>query len=260
MLFDSHCHPQFPHYDQDRDETIKHALKEGVFMICVGTDLKTSEKGIELTRSYEGIWASVGLHPTDIHETYNMKLETWEESLKEDKVVAVGEVGLDYYRVKDNKSRAKQKEVLNRFLELADKYRKPLIFHCRDAHKEMINLLSEWCSIHDRDINTNLLGVIHSFTGTLEEAKKYLELGLYLGFNGIITFTNQYNETVRYAPLEKILLETDAPFLTPVPFRGKRNEPLYVKHVAEKIAELKGLSYSQVAEKTFENTKKLFNL
>ena len=135
-------------------------------------------------------------------------------------------------------------------MDLAVKIDKPLVIHCRDAHLNMIQLIR----------NYSLRGVIHSFTGTLEEAKKYLDLGFYLGFNGIITFAKQYDEIVKYAPLENILLETDAPYLTPLPFRGKRNEPAFVKYIAEKIAELKSLSYSQVAEKTSENTKKLFNL
>lgn len=249
MIFDSHCHPQFPHYNQDRDEIIKHTLKEGVFMICVGTDLKTSKKGIELTNKYEGIWATVGLHPNDnLNEKFDS--EIYEKLLTDKKVVGFGEIGLDYYRTEKIENQEFQKQRFEKQLELAVKIGKPLIIHCRDAHSDMIQIIR----------NSTLRGVIHSFTGTLEEAKKYLDLGFYLSFNGIITFASQYDETVKYTPLENILLETDAPYLTPLPFRRKRNESIYVKYVAEKIAELKSLSYSQVAEKTFENTKKLFNL
>ncbi|MEK7203705.1 MAG: TatD family hydrolase [Patescibacteria group bacterium] len=248
MLFDSHCHPQFPHYDQDRNETIKHALKEDVFMICVGTDLETSKKAIELADKYEGLWATVGLHPNDnLKENFNN--EIYEDLLNQEKVVGFGEIGLDYYRTKKEEDQKFQKERFEKELELATKINKPVIIHCRNAHKDMLKIL-----------NSNLRGVIHSFTGTLEEAKKYLELGFHLGFNGIITFANQYDEVVKFVPLEKILLETDAPYLTPLPFRGKRNEPLYVKYVAEKIAELKGLSYNRVAEQTLLNTKELFGI
>jgi len=249
-FFDSHCHPQFPHYDKDRDEVIKHALKESVFMICIGADLETSKKGIELAEKYEGVWTTAGLHPTAIPQQKDFDSKTYEKLLNSEKVVGFGEIGLDYYRTEKIEDQEFQKQKFKKQLDLAVKIDKPLVIHCRDAHLNMIQLIR----------NYSLRGVIHSFTGTLEEAKKYLDLGFYLGFNGIITFAKQYDEIVKYAPLENILLETDAPYLTPLPFRGKRNEPAFVKYIAEKIAELKSLSYSQVAEKTSENTKKLFNL
>lgn len=248
-LFDSHCHPQFPHYARDREETIKRALDEGVFMICVGTDLGTSKKAVELAQKHEGIWATAGLHPNDnLNEKFNPGI--YEELLGQKKVVGFGEIGLDYYRTEKPEDQKAQKQRFKEQLELAVKVKKPLVLHCRNAHSDMIQIIR----------NSPIQGVIHSFTGTLNEAKKYLDLGFHLGFNGIITFASQYDETVRYAPLEKLLLETDAPYLTPNPFRGKRNEPLYVKYVAEKIAELKGLSYNQVAQQTLENTKKLFSI
>lgn len=257
MLFDSHCHPQFPHYEPDREEMIKRTLKESIFMICVGTDLETSKKGVELAEKYEGIWATVGLHPNDnLNEKFNPA--GYEKLLNQEKIIGFGEIGLDYYRTKKPEDQKFQKQRFEAQLQLAGKINKPIILHCRDsktgssdqAHKDLINYLK----------NKNLNGVVHSFTGTLEEAKKYLDLGFYLGFNGIITFANQYDETVKYVPLESILLETDAPYLTPLPFRGQRNEPLYVRYVAEKIAELKNLDYNRVTEQTFLNTKKLFNL
>lgn len=258
MIFDSHCHPQFPHYGKDRGEMIKRALDEGVFMICIGTDLETSEKAIELAGKYGGIWATAGLHPND-NLAEEFKPETYQKLFKKEKVVGFGEIGLDYYRTGKAEDQKTQKQRFQEQLELAEKIRKPLVLHCRDsktgssgkAHQDMIEVLKN---------HPALRGVIHSFTGTKEEAEKYLGLGFYLGFNGIITFADQYDETIKYAPLDRILLETDAPYLTPLPFRGARNEPLYIKYVAEKIAELKSLGYSQVAEKTFENTKKLFNL
>lgn len=248
MVFDSHCHPQFPQYESDREEVVKRSLDGGVFMICVGTDLETSKKGIELAGKYDGIWATVGLHPND-NSNEEFEPEVYRELLAIEKVVGFGEIGLDYYRTAKKEDQERQKQRFIEQLGLATKSGKPVVLHCRDAHQDMLGILS-----------SSFRGVVHSFTGTLEEAKKYLDLGFYLGFNGILTFTGQYDETVRYAPLERILLETDAPYLAPVPFRGKRNEPLYVKHVAEKVAELKGLDYDEVERQTFENAKGLFGI
>ena len=226
-------------------------------MICVGTDYQNSLKGVELAQKYENIWATVGLHPNDnLNEEFNPDI--YIKLLNQEKVIGFGEIGLDYYRTEKPEDQKFQRVRFGQQLDLALEIDKPLILHCRDAkigssgkaHQDLINYLK----------NKNLRGVIHSFTGTLDEAKKYLDLEFYLGFNGIITFTNQYDETIKYLPLEKILLETDAPYLAPIPFRGKRNEPLYVKYAAEKIAQLKGLSYDEVAEKTFENTRKLFKI
>lgn len=256
-IFDSHCHPQFPQYDRDRKEIMERALKEGVFMICVGTDLETSKKAIELTKKYEKTWATVGVHPNDNpKEEFNP--EVYEKLLNDNKVVGFGEIGLDYYRTEKGSDQEFQKKRFIEQLDLALKIDKPLVLHCRDAktgssgqaHNDLINCLK----------NKNLQGVVHSFTGTVDEAKKYLDLGFHLGFNGIITFANQYDEVVKYTPLEKILLETDAPYLTPFPFRGQRNEPSYIKLVAEKIAQLKNVGYNRVAEQTFFNTKRLFSL
>lgn len=228
-------------------------------MICVGTDLKTSEEAIKLTRQYEGAWASVGLHPNDnLGEKFDKN--KYRELLLQEKVVAMGEIGLDYYRTEGDKDQKIQKQRFEEQLELAKEIGKPVIFHCRDArigsvgtaHKDMFEIL--------RSTDFHLGGVMHSFTGTKKEAEKYLNLGLYLGFNGIITFSSQYDELIKSLPLERILLETDAPYLSPVPNRGKRNEPSYVKFVAEKIAKLREVSIEEIAQKTTENTKNLFNL
>lgn len=231
-------------------------------MICVGTDLEMSQKAIELANQHEGIWASVGLHPNDnLDKEFDVK--KYEELLKQNKVVAMGEIGLDYYRTEKTEEQKRQKDRFIKQLELARKVGKPLILHCRDsragslgkAYKDMIQLLNA-----KRSTLNAISGVIHSYTGSLDEAKQFLNLGFYLGFNGIITFSRQYDEIVKYTPLDRILLETDAPFLTPEPHRGKRNEPLYVKFVAEKIAQLKGLDFEEVASVTTRNAEQLFNL
>ena len=258
-MIDSHCHPQFPQYDLDREGMIKRALDAGIQMICVGTDLEMSKKAIELAEKYDSMWASIGLHPNDyLGEEFDEA--AYGELLKQDKVVATGEIGLDYYRTAEPAEQKFQKERFIKQLELARKADKPLILHCRDsktgstgrAYPQMIEILSSGYASNG--------GVVHSYTGDLEGAKQFLELGLYLGFNGIITFARQYDDVVKYTPLDRILLETDAPFLAPEPYRGKRNEPSYVAEVAKKIAEIKKISFEEVAATTTESCKKLFNI
>ena len=223
-------------------------------MICVGTDLETSQKALGLANEYEGIWATAGLHPND-NPGEEFDPENYERLLKETRVVGFGEIGLDYYRTGKAEDQKLQKERFKKQLDLAVKINKPLVIHCRNAHHDLIENLK--LKIEN---SAPFRGVIHSFTGTKEEAEKYLDLGFYLGFNGIITFADQYDETIKYAPLDRMLLETDAPYLTPLPFRGKRNEPLYVKYVAEKIAQLKSISYDRTSEQTLINTKELFRI
>jgi len=261
-ITDSHCHPQFPQYDSDREEMIKRNLNQEVFMIAIGADLKSSKEAIELAEKYpERIWGTVGLHPDEINE--NFKISEF-KNLISDKVVAIGEIGLDYYRILEPDKREGQKEVFLEFLNLAKEFKKPVVLHCRNskeksAHFDMIEILKseiENCKLRNENC---LQGVAHSFTGNLEEAKAYLDLGFYLGFNGIITFTDQYDEVVRYTPMEQILLETDAPWLAPVPYRGQRNEPRYVIEVAKKIAELKNQSLEKVVEVCNQNCEKLFD-
>lgn len=256
--FDSHCHPQFPQYDHDRKDVIQRALDKKVFMICVGTDIEASKKGVELAKEHSGVWATVGTHPSDIE---NFVMDDFMHLMNEEKVVAVGEVGLDYYRTTQKDKQKKQKEVFEQFINLAYQYQKPLVLHCRDAaagsegrsHKDAIEILK---------VAKNILygGVAHSFTGTIEEAREYLNLGFHLGFNGIITFARQYDEVVIHTPLEKILIETDAPYLTPEPYRGKRNEPVYVLEVAKKVAGLKGVSTEEVIRITTQNVLNLFKI
>ena len=260
MIFDSHCHLQFPQYDKDREEMINRALGEGVFMVCVGTDYETSKSGIELAKQYGGMWATVGLHPNDaVSIKYKvLSIKDYEDLLENEKVVAIGEVGLDYYRTPETGKQKKQKEVFEQFIDLAIKTKKPMILHFRDSskgssgrvHKDALEMLP-------KDLNN---AVSHSFTGNIEEVKAYINRGMYIGFNGIITFARQYDEVVRYVPLENILLETDAPYLAPESYRGQRNESMYIKEVAQKVAELKQEPLEKVVKQTTENCKKLFSL
>ncbi|MBI2669761.1 MAG: TatD family hydrolase [Candidatus Yanofskybacteria bacterium] len=249
-IIDSHCHPQFSQYDQDREEVIKRALDTNVHMICVGTDLEMSQKAVELSEKYDSIWASAGLHPTEVSEVQEPTRAAYEKFIKHNKVVAVGEVGLDYYRIKDKILQNKQKEMFIEFLDLAMSNKKPLIIHCREAYDDLLKIIG----------NSKISGVIHSFTSDFKTAEKFLAKGFFIGFNGIITFTDQYNEAVINTPLTRTLIETDAPYLTPEPYRGKRNEPSYVIEVAKKIAELKNIPVEEVTEQTTKNTLKLFGL
>ena len=254
-VFDTHCHPQFPQYKNDREEVIRRALDGGVSMICVGTDLETSKQGIDLAQKHKDIWATVGLHPNDAND--ELGIMNYEQLLAQPKVVAVGEVGLDYYRTPEPEKQKKQKEVFEQFIDLALKNNKPMVLHFRDSpkgssgrvHKDALEILPK-----------NIVGVSHSFTGNINEAREYIDRGMCLGFNGIITFARQYDEVVKYVPLENILLETDAPYLTPEPYRGQRNEPVYVKEVAKKVAELKNTSIDEVIGITTQNTLNLFKI
>jgi TatD DNase family protein len=272
MLFDTHAHVNFNAYKDDAKEVILRSLAENLWMINVGSQYSTSKRAVEMAESYEsGIFAAIGLHPIHL-ETGLVKIkddpdeiqfktieesfdyEKYKELAKSKKVVAIGEIGLDYYyrpktNVKLEAFKNKQKEVFLRQIELAESLSLPVILHCRMAHQEMIEILES---------HVNLKGVVHCFTGTLEQAKKYLDMGFYIGLNGII-FKFNIDETIKKIPLDKILLETDCPYLTPLPMTG-RNEPLYIKYVAEKVANLKNLSYKELAQITTENAKKLFKI
>lgn len=233
------------------------AFSKKINLICVGTDLETSKRAIELAHSHQRIWATVGLHPNDnLGEEFNSDI--YEKLLKMEKVVAMGEIGLDYYRTTEEKDKQFQRDRFEKQVALAVKVGKPVIIHSRDAgkgsmgivHKDLLEILKK--NLPDRG------GVVHSFTGSVEEAQKYMDLGFYIGFNCIVTFSEQYDELVKFVPLDKILIETDAPFLAPE--RGKRNEPVYVTEVAKKISQLKGVPYDEVLKQTTNNCRQLFNI
>ena len=245
MIIDTHAHLQFDAYDQDRDEVIKKTLAENIQCINVGTSFATSKAGVELAEKQGGLYAAIGLHPTDVDEALNV--EDYRDLAKSKKVVAIGEIGLDYFRPPFDKE--KQKEVFLQQVGLAKELHLPVVIHCRMAHDEMIEILA----------SQKLYGVIHCFTGTLEQAQKYVELGFYLGINGII-FKFNIDEVIKEIPLEKLVLETDCPYLTPPMAPTKRNEPLFMSYTIQKIAELKNITAVEVQKITTENAKKLFNI
>ena len=244
-LFDSHCHLYFPQFDTDRDEVIARMREKGMGAVLIGTDLQTSKAALELAQSHDFLWVSVGLHPNDEEE---FDVSKYEELAKDPKVVAIGECGLDYFRSKPDG----QKERFEQQITLAQKLNKSLVVHCREAHEDVLTMLAA--------AKPTMPVVMHFFTGSGELAQKYLDLGCYLSFPGPITYTDMYDDSIRICPLDKMLIETDSPFAAPVPYRGKRNEPAYVEHVATKISTVKGIPVEEVAEITAKNAKKVFGL
>jgi len=256
MLIDSHAHLNFSDYNQDREELIRKCLAEDLWMINVGTDYESSEKAIEISNKYpQGVFASVGMHPENVgKEVFDYK--KYKSLTDSKKVLAIGEIGLDYWnhpktKKKQGEFKEKQKELLMKQIELAKELELPVIFHCRLAHNDLLEILRN-------KENSKLRGVIHCFTGNWEDAKKYLNMGFYLGFTGII-FKFDLDEVIKKAPLDKILIETDCPFLSPLA-EVKRNEPLFVKYMVEKIAKIKNITFEEIAKQTTKNAKKLFNI
>jgi TatD DNase family protein len=250
-LIDTHCHVNFPEFDKDAPEVIERALAENIGMINVGVDLETSEKAVALAEQVDEVYAAVGLHPNEKNASFDYEL--FKDLAYDKNVVAVGETGLDFYRNPQNEARVQQEGKFRNHIALASELKKTLVVHCRQAYAEALKILKpEIVGLEE--------AVIHSFTGSWEEAKKFLDIGVYLSFNGIITFARDYDEVVQKTPLEYIILETDAPFLTPEPHRGKRNEPLYVTFVAKQLAKLKELEFEEVVQVTTNNAKKLFKL
>jgi len=287
-LFDTHTHFNFNAFKDDWEETIERTLKENVWFVNVGAEAKTSRRAVDIAQKYPaGVYAAVGLHP--IHtfdyaykdtsrlrqnpnrlrraraEEFNKKYYA-QLAASSEKVVAIGETGLDYFHIKDfsspqqKKLKNRQKEAFAAQIELAAELNKPIIIHCRhlknyDAYKDVLNILES-----NKNKLSKTSDVAHFFAADQKLAKKFLDLGFMLGFNGVITFTENYDEVVKFVPLDKIVLETDAPWLTPVPYRGKRNESIYVREVARKIAEIKKVDFEEATEVTTNNALEVFNI
>lgn len=252
MLIDTHAHLTFASFNKDRDEVIKRAFEKGIEKIInVGTDFNDSKESVELAEKYENIFAAIGLHPINI-KNENFDFKNWQKLGQHPKVVAIGEIGLDFFHKTGEQK--KQKEIFEKQIKLAVKLNKPVIIHCRDAYEDLIKIL-ELQLKHNK-----IQGLIHCFSKNYKIAKKFLELGFFISFTGNITYHNKEQiSSIQIIPLNKIIIETDCPFLSPIPFQGQRNEPSYVKYVAQKIAEIKNIKYEKVAEEITKNTKKLFN-
>ena len=254
MLFDTHVHLNAEQYKEDLEEVINRAQLEGVSkMVVVGFDTPTIKKAIELAEKYSFIYASVGWHPVDAIDMTDQDLIWLEELAAHPKVVALGEMGLDYHWDKSPKDI--QKEVFRKQISLAKRVKLPIIIHNREATHDIVEILKE-------EGAEEVGGIMHCFSGSIETAKECMNLNFYISFGGPVTFKIAKNvkEVAAQIPLDKLLIETDCPYLTPHPFRGKRNEPSYVKLVAEEIAQLKNLSFDEIARKTTTNAKKLFGI
>jgi TatD DNase family protein len=256
VLIDSHAHIQGKEYAGEATAVIARARAAGVETIIVvggAGDMSSNTEAVALAESFPNVYATVGMHPHDAKDVGDEELGVLKQLAANPKVVAVGEAGLDYYY--DHSPRDTQRRVFSRFIRLARETTLPIVVHERDAAVEAADLLRGEGEGHVR-------GVIHCFTGDYDAARRYLDLGFYLSFTGIITFKNAdaLREVARKVPLERIFVETDSPFLTPVPHRGRRNEPAYVRFVAEAIARLKNISLEQAASITTANARALFHL
>jgi TatD DNase family protein len=253
MLVDTHCHLDFPEFDLDRTEVIKRALGSDVrYIINVGSSLEGTKRSIELANKYEPIYTSVGIHPHDTHQLDTQVFEDLRGLAKFKKVVAIGEVGLDYCRPFPPKE--VQIDALLKFIRLSLDFSLPLIVHIRSAHKDALQIFKQEMK--------SMCGVLHCFSGDEDFLKSCLELGLHISFTCNITFKKSDNlrRLARLVPLNRLLLETDAPFLAPQDMRGERNEPSFLRFLVDKLSELKGLSFDEVAKVTTQNAINLFNL
>lgn len=246
MFFDTHVHLNSEEYD-DVDKIIQDALNSNVSkMVVVGYDLLTSKKAISIANRYDFIYAVIGIHPSEVKKMKSNDLNEIEKLLLDKKVVGIGEIGLDYHWDKDNKD--EQKEVFVAQIKLAKKYNLPIIIHSRDASEDTYNILKENKPYYNK-------GIMHCYSYSLDMANKFIDLGFYLSFGGALTFLNakQNKEVVKNVDIKNILIETDAPYLTPHPYRGIRNEPKYIYLVVEEIARLKSLTIEEVSKITYDN-------
>jgi TatD DNase family protein len=250
-LVDTHCHIYGEKYKDDIEDVLLESKKELEFIVNIGYDLESSKISVDMANKYDFIYATVGFHPTDISKMTEESLKKIYDMAKNNKkVVSIGEIGLDYYWMKDDAE--KQKIAFLKQLEIAKELNKPVVIHTRDAMQDTIDILRA-----EKDIT----GIIHCYPGSYETAKTVMDR-FYFGINGVVTFKNnkKTQEAVQKIPLDRLVIETDAPYLTPTPFRGKRNKPSYVKYVAEKIAELKNISVDEVIRVTTENAKKIYRI
>lgn len=278
MYFDTHAHLNFPVFAKDRDKLIEECLRKDFWMLNVGTNLFTSKKAIEIARNYdEGIYASVGLHPINFDTGLSrMKIdesetveeenpfesefdyEAYKKIASDEKVVAIGEIGLDYYwkpktKIKLEKFKEAQNILFRQQVKLAKELDLPIIIHCRMAHDDLLEILAYLSTIY----GSKFRGVIHCFTGNWEQAKTYMAMGFHIGFNGIIFKFNQ-EDIIKKISLDKVLIETDCPYLLPPKYQKKINDPMGVKYIAEEIAKIRGISLKEVVKITSDNAKNLF--
>lgn len=260
---DIHCHLDREDYGDDFENILQRMKENGVGAITIGADLETSKRAVEIAEANENIWACVGVHP-DYFSSEVRGIDLYLENLiKHPKVVGVGECGLDYFGDKNEELKNIQKEFFKIQIEIALKYNKPLMLHIRgserknfDAYFDTIKILNEY----KKDFGEKLRGNVHFFSGNTESIKEFLELGFSMSFTGVITFTNDYDELIKFLPQDKIMSETDSPWVAPVPYRGKRNEPIFVIEVIKKMAEIRNENEFELNMAIINNAKTLFGL
>jgi TatD DNase family protein len=275
-LIDTHAHVNFNGFKDDADEVIERAFEKGIQMFSVGSQIDTSKRAVHYAEKYDGIWAIVGLHPIHLVEHHVDQQEVNFKSRREafnydeykklashKKVIGIGECGLDYFHIDDvlgeNKDLIKhQKEIFRKQIALSVELNKPLAIHCRGAYDDVIEMMHTFI----KDTGKTPRALMHCYLGDKKQADAFIRLGFYISFSGIITFKNagDLTEVVKHVPLEKIVVETDCPYLSPEPMRGRRNEPAYVEYTARKVAEIKGVTPEEVFSHTTNNAKTLFSI
>lgn len=254
MIFETHAHYDDEQYDEDREVLLATLPENGIeYVVNIGASIKTSQNTVELTKKYSHVYGAIGVHPNEVAELNEDAFEILKKMTLEPKIVAVGEIGLDYYW-KEPEPKI-QKEWFDRQITLAKEVKLPMVIHSRDAAKDTVDMM---VAAKAKDIG----GVIHCYSYSLETAKIFLNMGFYLGIGGVVTFNNarKLKEVVEYAPLDQLLLETDCPYLAPVPFRGKRNSSLYIPYIVEEIARIKNIDCDEILEITKENAKKMYKI
>lgn len=279
-FFDAHTHVQFNAFKNDWQDVLTKAFQNNIALINVGTNKITSQKAIKIIENCESlnpeylnmIYATVGLHPIHTSASFhdpdeldendnhfesenNFDYNFYKNLALNNKVLAIGECGLDYFRLNNENQKEKQIQMFEDQIKLSFEVKKPLMIHCRNAYSDLIQIFKK----HKNLLNSNP-GIIHFFSGSKEDAQELLNLGFYFTFGGVITFSRSYDEVIKFIPDNKILSETDAPYVAPIPYRGKRNEPLYVIEVIKKLAEIKHKNYEEISNQILENIKTLFNI
>ncbi len=262
-FFDIHSHIHDKAFDDDRDSLLEEMKGYGVGTITVGTDIKESKNAIALAEKYPHVYATVGLHPND-NKDEKFEIDEYEKLARHEKVVAVGECGLDYFRIEvdDVADKIRQKEIFKKQIELAVIVNKPLMLHGRpskntmDAYEDMLDILED----SKKKYGNKLRGNAHFFAGNIDIAQRFINIGFTMSFSGVITFTKDYDDVVRFIPLTLMHAETDSPYATPIPYRGKRNSPMYVQEVVARIAVLREQPMEEVRAQLLENSKRVFNI
>ncbi|MEK7148107.1 MAG: TatD family hydrolase [Patescibacteria group bacterium] len=246
--FDIHSHLNFPDYEKDWEEVIQRLKDTETYTITIGTDLESSKKAVELAEKYEQIYACIGVHPID-KTTEIFDAEEFTKLVTHPKVVAIGECGLDFYHADKSVDYERQEKLFLAQIDFALNHNKPLMIHARNAYAELLEILEPLKKIHGEKLRGN----IHFFAGNWEIAQRFIAIGFTLSFTGVITFVHDYDEVIKNAPITSIMSETDAPYVAPVPYRGKRNEPSYVQEVVKRIAEIRGLDFVEVQKTLVQN-------